>query len=370
MISPLGMATNSTVEINTQDTFLQEAQTYMTFKVARYIAFYWFPVVIPIGLVGNTLSFLVMIKPNNRKISTCIYMAAISINDSLLMCFSMHDWLVGALKISQWGEWECKIANYLDYFSLQRTTYQVLAMTFDKFAAIKWPHRSAIHSTPRRAKMIILTIIICVAMYNLPHLYTTAVVAGNCYGYSAKSMLTKVYSWFTIVINAIIPFTLLIHMNYVIVKTVRKSCRMFSGNVGSVGIDARQKTMKSAQNQLTTMLLLVTTLFLILLLPTYIRFIYAAFLISNTPSKYATSLVFIEISYKLYVTNSGINFFLYCISGRKFRTDLKEILCYIRRSSSSSKESHHDGNIFSTNSSEVIWQNKNLQSIDKSLYEP
>ena len=68
--------------------------------------------------------------------------------------------------------------------------------------------------------------------------------------------------------------------------------------------------MKSAQNQLTTMLLLVTTLFLILLLPTYISFIYAAFLISDTPSKYATSLVFIEISHKLYVTNSGINFLL------------------------------------------------------------
>ena len=95
----------------------------------------------------------------------------------------MHDWLVGALKVSQWREWECKIANYLDYFSLQCATYQVLAMTFDKFVAIKWPHRSAIHSTPRRAKVIILTLIICVAMYNFPHIYTTAVVAGNCYGY-------------------------------------------------------------------------------------------------------------------------------------------------------------------------------------------
>ena len=203
-------------------------------------------------------------------------------------------------------------------------------MTFDKFVAIKWPHRSAIYSTPRKAKMITVTIIICVAIYNLPHFFITTVVAGNCYGYSAKSIATKIYSWFTIVVNGIIPFTLLIHMNYVIVKTVRKSCRMFSSNVGSAGIDARQKTMKSAQNQLTTMLLLVTTLFLILLLPTYIRFIYAAFVISDTPSKYAISLFFIEFSYKLYATNSGINCFLYCVSGRKFRNDLKEILCCIK----------------------------------------
>ena len=182
--------------------------------------------------------------------------------------------------------------------------------------------------------MIILTIVICVAMYNLPHFFITTLVVGSCYGYSVKSILTKIYSWFTIVINAIIPFTLLIHMNYVIVKTVRNSQKMFRSNVGTTGIDARQKAMKSAETQLTTMLLLVTTLFLIPLLPTYIRFIYAAFMNSDTPSKYAISFFFIEFSYKLYATNSDINFFLYCVSGQKFRNDSKEILCCIRISSS------------------------------------
>ena len=96
------MIENSTLETGTQDFILQETQSYMTFKVARYVAYYWFPILIPLGLVGNTFSFLVMVKKGNRKISTCIYMAAISINDSLLLCFGLHDWLVGALTISQW----------------------------------------------------------------------------------------------------------------------------------------------------------------------------------------------------------------------------------------------------------------------------
>ena len=69
------MADNSTAETN---AFLQEAETNMTYKVAKYINQYWFPILIPLGLVGNTLSFLVMIRPNNKGISTCIYMAAIS----------------------------------------------------------------------------------------------------------------------------------------------------------------------------------------------------------------------------------------------------------------------------------------------------
>ena len=334
--SHLIMTENSTLVTDTQDIILQETQSYMTFKVARYIAYCWFPALIPLGLVGNTLSFLVMIKSNNRKVSTCIYMAAISINDSLLLCFGLHDWLVGALKVSQWREWECKIAAYLDNLTLQCATYQVLAMTFDKYVAIKWPHRSVMYSAPRRTKVIILIIIVSVIIYNLPHLYTTAVVAGACYGYSVKSILTKVFSWFTIVINAVIPFTLLIHMNYVIVKTVKNSRTMFRNSVASAGVEIREKTMKSAENQLTTMLLLVTTLFLILLLLTYIRFIYVAFVSPDTPSKFTNSMLISEISYKLYVTNSGINFFLYCISGHKFRNDLKETVCCIRRSSSCS----------------------------------
>ena len=119
-------------------------------------------------------------------------------------------------------------------------------------------------------------------------------------------------------------------------KTVRNSRKLFRSTDTSTGMETRQKTMKNAENQLTTMLLVITTLFLILLFPTYVRFIYTAFVSSDTPSKFATSMFISEISYKFYVTNSGINFFLYCVSGKKFRNDLKEIVCCITRSPSSS----------------------------------
>ena len=168
--------------------------------------------------------------------------------------------------------------------------------------------------------------------------YLTYVVGGT---------ITTVFSWITFIINGIIPFSMLIHMNYVIVKTVRKSRKMFRTNTTSTDtnssmqdlnkeMDVRQKTMKSAENQLTIMLLLVTMLFLILLIPTYIRFIYLTLLERDTPSKYASSMLFFHVTHKLYHSNNGINFFLYCISGRKFRNDLKEIFCPTRSSVPSS----------------------------------
>ena len=309
------------------NTFMEEVKTYKTFKIATFISNYWFPVLVPIGVVGNILSFIVMVKPNNRKMSTCIYMAAISINDNIMMYVCFEVCLVVIFKTHQWHPVECKIMAFCALFGLQNCTFQILAMTIDKYIAIKWPHRAATYSTPRRARMIAMSLYVCVFIYNVPHFFFSSIIGNQCLSYGISSVISRIYSWFSFVLNAIIPFTLLIHMNYIIVKTVRNSRKSFRDNNGITGMEKRQTTMKTAENQLTIMLLLVTTLFLILLCPTYFRFIYLVFAKRDTPRDYAKSMIIYEITSKLYLSNSGINFFLYCLSGKKFRNDLKEILC-------------------------------------------
>ena len=132
-----------TPETMTKDTFMEEVKTYTVFKIANFINIYWFPVLVPVGLIGNTLSFIVLIKPNNRKMSTCIYMAAISINDNIMMYMCFHDYLVYVVQIHNWHSIECKVSCFAALFALQNGTYQVLAMTLDKYIAIKWPHKTA-----------------------------------------------------------------------------------------------------------------------------------------------------------------------------------------------------------------------------------
>ena len=168
----------------------------------------------------------------------------------------------------------------------------------------------------------------------IPHFFLSSVIDGQCINFGIRSMITSVYSWLSFVLNAVIPFTMLIHMNYVIIKVVRESKKLFDGNDANTrqrigqGMDTRQKTMKIAENQLTTMLLLVATLFLILLCPIYFRFIYLVFVKRDrsTPFDYARSTLIVQITSKLYITNSGINFFLYFLSGKKFRDDLKQTI--------------------------------------------
>ena len=336
----------------TEDPFMEEVKTYITFKLATFIGTYWYPILSPIGLIGNSLSFAVMMKPNNRKMSTCIYMAAISINDNLRMLESFYSYLVFGLQIREWHPIECKFNAFMSLFTLQNCTYLTVAMTIDKYIAIKWPHRAATYSTPRRTKWIVVGLYATVCLYNIPHPYLSSVVGGQCFNFGIRSVFSRVYSWLSFVVNAIIPFTLLIHMNYVIVKTVRISHKMHRSN----GKVTRHSTAETAEKQLTIMLFLVTTLFLILLCPTYIRFIYLLFAKIDTPFQYANSMIFFQISSKLYTTNSGINFFLYCISGKKFRNDLKEILCCPNSSNVSalSSSTHPETNAVHLNTSSSI----------------
>ena len=211
-------------EIPTRDTLMEQVENYTAYKIAIFIDIYWLRVLVQIGLAGNTLSFLVMIKPNNRKVSTCIYMAAISINDNIMMCLvCYHTLLVAIFKTHVWHGMECKVIDFLGLYALQNSTFQVLAMTLDKYIAIKWPHKAATYSTAIRAKMITVALSVCALTYNAPHLLFSEVVGGQCIAYATGGVITKVYSWFSFVLNAIIPFTLLIHMNYVIVKTVQQS---------------------------------------------------------------------------------------------------------------------------------------------------
>ena len=325
--------TTTESEVSTQDTFMEEVETYLTYRIATLIGTYWFPILAPLGFVGNILSFLVMTKASNRKMSTCIYMAGISINDNLMMYMCFHYFVVAVLKVHPWHSFECKFIAFLALFALQNCTFLILSMTVDKYIAIKWPHKAASHSTPRRARIIVTCVYICVFTYNIPHFFISAIIGDQCLAYGVSSVFSKTYSWLSFVINAIIPFSSLIYMNYVIVKSVKASRKMFrtnetvSGTTKDHVMDKRQKTMKNAESQLTIMLLLVTTLFLILLFPTYFRFIYLTFAKRDTPLQYANSMLIYQVTSKLYITNSGVNFLLYCISGQKFRNDLKEILC-------------------------------------------
>ena len=78
--------------------------------------------------------------------------------------------------------------------------------------------------------------------------------------------------------------------------------------------------------QILIILLLVTFGFLMLTTPAYAFFLYINVAdYEATPKIYAGYRLFHSVVQKLNQTNFGINFFLYIISGKKFRSDLVKL---------------------------------------------
>ena len=199
-----------------------------------------------------------------------------------------------------------------------------MAMTFERFYSIIRPHKAASFNTVKRAQKIIICIVIFSLIFNLPHLFITSYQGRGCINY-AKIHLTRVklYFFFAFSLHFALPFISLLGMNSVIIHVLRK--RSLTMNVRSEGQGQDQSggKMWSAERQIYTMLLLVAFAFLLLNTPGYILVFYANFgSYYHSARAFAGYYLFYIVATHLFNTNYGINFFLYVISGQKFRSDL------------------------------------------------
>ena len=117
-------------------------------------------------------------------------------------------------------------------------------------------------------------------------------------------------------------------MNIIIIRTLSTRSQLSQGQGQFEGQVERNK-MKNTDRQITVTLLLVTFTFLVLMMPACLILIYVVvFDFTQSPEAFAGYYLFGNIAGQAYFTNSGINFFLYVISGRKFRSDLLNLcLC-------------------------------------------
>ena len=206
-------------------------------------------------------------------------------------------------------------------------------MTFERFYSIIQPHKAASFNTVKRAKIIIVSLFIIFHLYNLPYLFISTVDGLQCVPWGKISnVIGQIYYYLQIFLAYIFPFVALLAMNCVIIHTLRT--RSFGtlkseGNVqASVQSqkDGQVSKMKNSEKQIYITLLSVTFGFLLLTTPSYVLQLYTVFVgTGNTQEDYAQFYLFYQLGEKTYHTNYAVNFFLYVISGSKFRADLMKL---------------------------------------------
>ena len=229
-------------------------------------------------------------------------------------------------------KWYCRLYPLVIFVSFLCSTLFVLSMTFDRFYSIIMPHKAASFNTVKRAKITVGCSVAVSITYNLPHLMLTSNVNWECvpYGNVKGNRLGEVYYWLSAVVQFVIPFILLLIMNSVIIHKIRNRFVLLKEPSRESSIrDSNQGENSRAKNselQVFAILLLVAFAFLILTTPAYIFFLFVMFIdFSTSPRLFAGYYLFYNVAHKMQFTNHGINFFLYVISGKKFRIDLRNL---------------------------------------------
>ena len=68
-----------------ENSSIPSGQRYIDFEISTEIMTKAYMIWIVLGISGNLMTLLVTTLKNNRKISTCIYMSAISVMDTMVL---------------------------------------------------------------------------------------------------------------------------------------------------------------------------------------------------------------------------------------------------------------------------------------------
>ncbi len=258
--------------------------------------------------------------------------------------------------------WSCTMGNYFLFTFTLISTLIIICMTFDRFYSIILPHRASSLNTVKRAKITILCIVVFSFFFNIPHWFLSTSLRNKfCQPFHLymNEWFNGAYFWLYMVLTYAIPFVCLLIMNSCIIYTVHKSVTnakktgrnidmrskdegeeenysrgvVKTGNNEKLNIHHQRKPSskkeKSSEVQVYFTLLSVTFAFLILTFPTYAYFFYTRVFSGSTMTPRNAALFYFvaQIAHKCYYVNNGINFFLYVISGKKFRRDVLKLFC-------------------------------------------
>ncbi|XP_074646278.1 FMRFamide receptor-like [Tubulanus polymorphus] len=295
-------------------------------------------IVCALGIIGNIVSFVVIIKLGMRTTSTYIYLGALAVCDSLVLIFTTmmvtKDVRYPERNKPEWmatpndGDPYPYMFPYVHSFDVMfqvTAIWLTLAFTTDRFIMICHPFSAEKLCTPSRAWKVTAGLTLAGLVYNLPRFFeykTIAMVicdvrtvnAGFTEFGKSGTFRMLFHSWFYLIFVCGVPFLALAIMNSFLIVAVHESRRR-----GREICAAERK-----RNDTTIMLIGVIVIFFICQVPALVSRMLWAF----NPDLSSTPLYILnEVCNFLVILNSAINIVPYYFFGKRFRKQFWKLFC-------------------------------------------
>ena len=339
-------ATNSTPTVNIhQDTTDNQ---FIETRVTEWFYRYYLGCINVIGIIGNILTFTVMIRPRMRGVTTCSYMAVIALCDLSTISMSTFWWSLHFTSHKENSGWECRIYLTVFYFSIHYSVTLLVAMTAEKFVAVWFPLKATYLCTVRNARIIIGCTLVIILGINLNHLFTrpdvfiTSNNSTTCMSRERarqsetlsphlKNYHLYIWPWLDATLYSFIPLISLVILNILILIKLKEAEKLQS----MLSQVRKGHHISTTNRQITVMLLLVTSAFIVLTMPVAVMLIAEKYWEPQTPHEAEVREMVSTITACLMYTNHAVNFILQNAGAARFRNELCTLFCCYKKNQES-----------------------------------
>jgi hypothetical protein len=298
---------------------MNNSLTYSHVNFTRWISSIISPIILVAGGVGNIISFIVLLRARLRRQTTSIYLAVICVAE-MGTCYTglLRQFLLDAfdLDIRTINSFTCRTHIYFTYVFLRLAPLLLALVTLQRYFYVSQRAICSLKSTC--IQLICLLLVVCFAELHLfifydltypdtrprsdhiPFECTVDKIHHKNY-YKFRSLI---YPKLALVAYTIIPLTIIIVGNVLLVRTVRRASK-------------RSHSRTQKKRSVTRMLYAVSVLYTVLTSP-------ASIFLAIAPTSYqlapAFRLQWTLLRLLFYLCHS-VNFILFCASGTFFRQE-------------------------------------------------
>ncbi|KAL1131072.1 hypothetical protein AAG570_012309 [Ranatra chinensis] len=252
------------------------ANSTVGWQVLNGFQLYYVPVLVVLGTLGNCLSVLVFFATKLRKLSSSYYLSALAVSDTGFLLGLFLSWLnlVDVTLFTQQGF--CQFSVYFSQVCSFLSVWFIVAFTVERFIAVRYPLKRPSMCTVSRAKSVLAVLSLLALLIHSPYfvisapqlkLNDTMIVCGLVPEWMS---LASVLNHVDFLITLVVPFCLIVVLNTLISRTVWRVSRLRRSMTQSGKRRPNQPSSSTSQTKVTQMLLVVSSVFICLNLPSYV----------------------------------------------------------------------------------------------------
>lgn len=327
-VTPMANISTNTTPFNTSgyNASVYDAEFAPFERIVKFTIPVIFGIIVALGLLGNLLVIVVIIKNEKMRSTTNILILNLAIADLCFIIFCVP-FTATAYATPTWpfGKIWCKVVQYLMYVCAYASVYTLVVMSLDRYMAVVHPISSMSYRTQKNTVWILLALWGIVLLGHVPLLLHHDVVSYHYYGETRSACLNaktvsdasaaKMFYGSFFAFGYVLPLSLICVLYGFMLK------RLLYGVVP--GGSQRAESIRS-KKRVTKMVVIVVVIFALCWLPIQIIFIIQNF--GNYDSG-VPAIAAQMVSNCLAYMNSCVNPILYAFLSDNFRRSFRKLLC-------------------------------------------